>query len=74
MMSTEKDLITVNATVTMTADSLQAIVATAKQMVGPDERGRYRVDTAGMVGQMISRFLLENDFEAYVNDPAHYPR
>ena len=29
--------------------------------------------TAGLVNRMVSRFLLEKDFEAYVSDPGNYP-
>lgn len=67
------DTIEVRALVTMTTASLQAIVANAKALVGKDEKGHYRVDTAGMVNRMVSKFLLENDFEAYVGDAANYP-
>ena len=39
---------------------------------GCDERGRYHVDTADKVSEMISAFLLEKDFEAYAKDPDNY--
>ncbi|MFH1076895.1 MAG: hypothetical protein V1753_08695 [Pseudomonadota bacterium] len=65
-MSASKDTIIVNANVEMTTRSLETIVENAKQKVGRDEKGVYRVDTADKVSEMISRFLLEKDFEAYV--------
>jgi len=52
----------------------QAIVANAKQVLGPDEKGVYRIDTADQVSAMISRFLLENDFEGFVKDITNYRR
>ena len=73
-MTTDKDLITVRAIVDMTTASLEAIVENAKEIAGRDEKGRYRVDTADKVGEMISRFLLEKDFESYVKNIDNFPR
>ncbi len=67
-MGAFKDTIVVNANVEMTTRSLQTIVENAKKKVGRDEKGFYRVDTADKVSEMISRFLLEKDFEGYVRD------
>jgi len=64
--------IRVNAVVEITALSLQTIVATVKAITGRDEKGVYRVDTADKVGEMISRFLLEKDFESFVKDIDNY--
>ena len=65
-MSDNQDLIRVNANVSITVETLQAIVANAKKKAGKDERGIYRVDTADAVSDMITKFLLEKDFEGYV--------
>ncbi|MBW2107509.1 MAG: hypothetical protein JRI36_02425 [Deltaproteobacteria bacterium] len=62
----EKQTIVVRVNVEMTAASLQAIVAGAKAAARPDNNGMYRIDTADKVGEMISRFLMEKDFESYV--------
>jgi len=67
-MSESKDTMVIRANVEMTTASLQAIVETAKKVAGRDEKGRYRVDTADKVSEMISRFLLENDFESFVKN------
>ena len=67
-MTHEKDLIEVRVNVKITTSSLQAIVENCKKIAGCNEKGHYRVDTAGKVNAMISRFLLENDFEGYVRD------
>ena len=73
-MSKSKDTIVVRANVEMTTASLQAIVQNAKEVSGPDEKGVYRLDTADKVAEMISRFLLEKDFESYVKDIDNYKR
>jgi hypothetical protein len=67
-MGAFKNTIVVNANVEMTTRSLQTIVENAKKKVGRDEKGFYRVDTADKVSEMISRFLLEKDFESYVKN------
>lgn len=67
-----KDTIVVRANVEMTTASLQAIVENAKRAAGPDERGVYRVDTADKVSEMISKFLLENNFEGFVSNIENY--
>lgn len=72
MPEVDKDMIAVNAVVEMTTDSLQAIVRNAKAIAGRDAKGRYRVDTADKVGEMISRFLLQHDFEGFVQDIDNY--
>jgi hypothetical protein len=71
-MAEKEDTLIVQAKVEMTAASLQAIVENAKRVSGPDEKGIFRIDTADKVGEMISRFLLENDFESFVKDTKNY--
>ncbi|MGD8371797.1 MAG: hypothetical protein PVG64_01175 [Syntrophobacterales bacterium] len=63
-MSEKKNTILVRANVEITPDSLEAIVANAKKL--------SRKDTADLVAEMISYFLLENDFEAYVKNSDNY--
>jgi hypothetical protein len=63
----------VNVNVEITAEALEAIVQTVKSRAGRNEKGHYAVDTHGAVGEMITRFLFEKDFEAYVRDPKNYP-
>ncbi|MDJ0782857.1 MAG: hypothetical protein QNJ22_12860 [Desulfosarcinaceae bacterium] len=64
----------VNVNVEIAAAALQTVVQNAKQIVGRDARGRYRVDTADMVATLITRFLAERDFTAYAADVDNYPR
>ena len=68
------DTVVVNANVTITAAALQAIVANAKANAPRNEKGYYQVDTADMVSEMISRFLMENDFEGFVSNQDNYEK
>ncbi len=68
-MSHHKDIIEVNVNVKMPVIALQTIVENSKKIVGLDkEKGYYRIDTADKVSEMISKFLLENNFEKFVQD------
>jgi hypothetical protein len=71
-MPQSEDTIAVNVVVEMTTASLKAIVENAKRLSGKNEKGHYTVDTADKVGEMITRFLLENDFEQFTNNPESY--
>ena len=71
-MNTSTDTIAVKVVVEVTPASLQAIVEHAKRMVGRNEKGHYQVDTADKVSEMISKFLLEKDFEGYVKNSKNY--
>ncbi len=73
-MATSKEPLTVHVNVDMTAASLKAIVENAKRIARPDEKGFYHIDTADKVSEMISRFLQENDFEAYAKNIENYTR
>jgi hypothetical protein len=72
-MSDTIDTIEVHANVIMTTASLKAIVENMKRIAGQDEKGHYKVDTADAVNKMISRFLLERDFEAFARNENNYP-
>ena len=71
-MDESKDMISVRVNVDIPTEALKNIVQIAKQIVGPDEKGHYHVDTADKVGEMISRFLLENNFQQYVGNRGNY--
>ena len=72
MNPTEDHTLAVNVVIELTPAALQAIVENAKRLVGRNEKGHFKVDTADKVGEMVSRFLAENDFERYANDPDNY--
>lgn len=72
-MTNQKETLPVHVVVNITPHALEAIVENVKQLVGRDEKGFYRVDTADKVGEIISQFLLEKNFENYVKDIKNYP-
>ncbi len=71
-MTEKNNLITINAKLDIATGALQAVVENARQITGRNEKGHYKVDTADMVGEMISRFLLENDFESFARNIDNY--
>lgn len=71
-MSESKETIVVNVNVALSTDALQAIVKNAKKIAGPNEKGFYHIDTADKVSEIISRFLLEKDFDAYTANIENY--
>jgi len=73
-MSDPGDKLDVHVNVSLTGAALSAIVDNAKKIAGRDEKGRYRVDTADKVGEMISLFLEKYNFESFVRNENNYPR
>jgi hypothetical protein len=71
-MPQPEDTIAVNIVIEMTTASLKAIVENAKHLSGKNEKGHFTVDTADKVGEMVSRFLLEYDFERFAKAPQNY--
>jgi hypothetical protein len=71
-MTNTEEMILINANIEISVTALQTIVGNAKKAAGRDAKGHYRVDTADKVSEMISRFLMEKDFEGYVNIPDNY--
>lgn len=67
-MEAPGETLLVNVKVEITAKTLETFVENLKQMTGRNEKGHYRIDTADKLGEMISRFLFEKDFEGYVRD------
>ncbi len=74
-MEDPRETIRINARVEITTDALGTIVENARLLEGRmTEKPQHRMDTADMVGEMISRFLYENDFDSYVQNLDNYPR
>ncbi len=71
-MRTSTEMIDVNVIVAMPVDALQAIVANAKALSPPDDKGHYHIDTADKVGEMISKFLVAKDFASYAANIDNY--
>ena len=72
-MNEEIDTIEIRTNIIMTTTSLRVIVDNTKKFSQKNWKGYYTVDTADAVGHMVSRFLLENDFESFVKDERNYP-
>ena len=68
----DNNTLAVNVVIELTPGALQAIVDNAKRLAGRNEKGHYKVDTADKVGEMVSRFLAQKNFEGFVNDPENY--
>lgn len=71
-MSENSPLVRVHVNIEIAASALQAVVANSKKKVGTDEKGRFRVDTADALAALISRFLLEKEFDRFAEDIDNY--
>jgi hypothetical protein len=71
-MENGSDTVRVNVTLTVSGETLQTIVGTAKEIVGKSEKGHYRIDTADLLEDLLSNFIAENGFDAYVGNRENY--
>ncbi len=71
-MAGQKETITVHVNVEITTGALDSIVENVKKQAGLSDKGYYTVNTADTVSEMISRFLLDNDFESFTKDIDNY--
>ena len=71
-MRNEDHTVRVNVTLDIAGETLQTIVQTAKSMVGRTEKGHYRIDTADLLEDLLSKFIAEKGFEDYVADRGNY--
>ncbi|MBL0713749.1 MAG: hypothetical protein JJV98_08605 [Desulfosarcina sp.] len=71
-MASQDDRVVINANIEISGQTIQQIVHTAKKIKGPDTKGHYHIDTADLVSDLISRFLVDRGFEEYVADRRHY--
>lgn len=70
-MSQEKTL-SINVLIDIDPDTLEVIVENEKEAAGLGKKGVRTVDTAGKVGELISRFLAEQDFDRFARDSCNY--
>jgi hypothetical protein len=66
------DKLTIHVNIEISGEALQTIVENGKAIVGRDEKGHFKVDTADLTATMISRFLDDKGFDDYVRNPDHY--
>jgi hypothetical protein len=71
-MANRSDTVRVNVTLDISGETLQTIVRTAKEIVGRNEKGHYRIDTADLLEDLLSSFIDENGFDAYAADRENY--
>ena len=68
------ETLTVRTNIEITPKALEAIVENSKKIAGKNENGIFTVDTAEKVSEMISRFLVEKDFEGYVREIENFKK
>ena len=71
-MSESSPSVKVHVNIELSAASLQAVVAHSKKKAGKDENGRYRVDTADALSDLISKFLRDKGFDEFARDMENY--
>lgn len=71
-MSQENPTVRVHVNIELSASSLEAAVANVKKKTTPDAQGRYRVDTADALGDLISLFLREKHFDEFAKNEENY--
>lgn len=71
-MSDNTETLLINANIVIPVEALKTIVAKAKEAVGADAKGIYRVDTSEAVNQIITKFLAERDFMDFISDLSNY--
>ena len=71
-MTHESPTVRVHVNIELSASSIQAVVANVKKKTSPDNQGRYRVDTADALGDLISAFLREKNFDEYADNEKNY--
>ena len=71
-MGDNANTVRVNVSIDIAGETLQTIVQTAKEIVGRNEKGHYRIDTADLLEDLLSSFISEKGFDAYVADKGNY--
>lgn len=71
-MGNATETVKVNVTITISGETLQTIVQTAKEIAGRNEKGHYRIDTADLLEDLLSTFIAQKGFEDYVADRWNY--
>jgi hypothetical protein len=67
------ETIKIHARVELDPEVLENIKARCKEIVKKKNLKMYEVDPADMVGELISKFLAENDITSYSKDIKNYP-
>jgi hypothetical protein len=67
------ETITIHARVELNPEVLENIKIRCKEIAKKKNLKMYEVDPADMVGELISKFIRENDITAYSKDIKNYP-
>jgi hypothetical protein len=71
-MSENTPLVNVHVNINLPAACLQAVVSNWKKKSAQEGQGRHHFDTADALSELITRFLLEKNFEEYTKDESNY--
>lgn len=71
-MENQGDSIRVNVNIEISGATLQKIVQTAKDIVGRNEKGHFRIDTADLLEDLLSTFVQKEGFDDYIADRDNY--
>jgi hypothetical protein len=71
-MSNNAPMLKVHVYIELSAASIQAVVSNSKKKAGKDEKGRYRVDTADILSNLITKFLQDKNFDEFTQDETNY--
>jgi len=71
-MSENTPMVNVHVNINVPASCLQAVVSNWKKKSAEAGQDRQQLDTADTLAELISRFLLEKNFEAYTRDESNY--
>lgn len=71
-MSEHSPSVRVHVNIELSAASIQAVTANSKKIAGANQKGRHQMDTADWLAALISKFLIEKDFDAFVRDVDQY--
>ena len=71
-MESQGDNIRVNVNIEISGATLQKIVQTAKDIVGRNEKGHFRIDTADLLEDLLSTFVQKEGFDAFIADRNNY--
>ena len=71
-MADHDNTIRISALIDIPESALKKIVDSVRQIALPDKNGIFHVDTADIVGELITDFLAQKDFDAFVEDFSNY--
>jgi len=71
-MGNQADAIRVNVNIEISGATLQKIVQTAKDIVGRNDKGHYRIDTADLLEDLLTTFIEKKGFATYAVDRGNY--